>query len=191
MTKKFSTTSSTPVENPLNDLPFVFYDEFDPTNNETPTDTITIPPQQQTNTNINSNIDSIDSNESNDSEPNLETVINYSDVNTDDLTIEELLQLKLNQYNIQNVTIKHLGYNTIDEYIITEYDVIDNQTNRLLLVVNVHLKQIRFQNPKNKRQDIEPKKRGTKSKKKTDMTPMELVAHEMQKELRYNWSDWF
>lgn len=88
MTKKFSTTSSTPIDNPLNDLPFVFYDEFDPKNNEPPTNTIvTSPLQPTTDINNRNDVDNTDSNEQHNSESNLDTTIDYSDINTDDLTI--------------------------------------------------------------------------------------------------------
>ena len=130
-------------------------------------------------------------------EPTIETMnavinepeIDYDSIDISDLSIDQLLQLKVNKFNIDNVTIKHLGYNTIDDYIITEYDLIDNETNNVLLIINVRLKQIRFQIPKHK-SESESKPKSKKSKKK-EQTPLEQLAREIQKDLKYSWSDWF
>lgn len=120
---------------------------------------------------------------------NNESDIDYDSIDITDLSIDQLLQLKVNKFNINNVTIKHLGYNTIDDYIITEYDLIDNETNNVLLIINVRLKQVRFQIPKHK-SESESKPKSKKSKKK-EQTPLEQLAHEIQKDLKYSWSDWF
>lgn len=130
-------------------------------------------------------------------EPKIETIkvkynepdIDYDSIDISELSIDQLLQLKVNKFNIDNVTVKHLGYNTIDDYIITEYDLIDNETNNVLLIINVRLKQVRFQIPKHK---SEPE-RETKSKKskKKEQSPLEQLAREIQKDLKYSWSDWF
>lgn len=115
--------------------------------------------------------------------------IDYDSIDISDLSIDQLLQLKVNKFNINNVTIKHLGYNTIDDYVITEYDLIDNETNNVLLIINVRLKQVRFQIPKHK-SEPEQKTKSKKSKKKKQ-TPLEQLAREIQKDLKYSWSDWF
>ena len=209
MTKKFSTMRLNPTDDPLDNLPFIFHDEFNhdkfklpplpPTYQDKPQTIMVIQSisQLQDTYGDEANIPKIDT-DSNDNKIIsteqtilVENKINYSTINPDDLTIEQLLQLKLDQHGIQNVTIKHLGYNTIDEYIITEYDVIDNQTKKVLLIINVHLKQVRFQIPKSTTQITEPKKRGPKPKTKSVATPLEQVAREMQKQLKYSWSDWF
>ena len=130
-------------------------------------------------------------------EPTTETIgatynepeIDYDSIDINDLSVDQLLQLKVNKFNINNVTIKHLGYNTIDDYIITEYDLIDNETNNVLLIINVRLKQVRFQIPKHK-SESESKPKSKKSKKK-EQTPLEQLAREIQKDLKYSWSDWF
>lgn len=118
-----------------------------------------------------------------------EPKIDYDSIDISELSIDQILQLKVNKFNINNVTIKHLGYNTIDDYIITEYDLIDNETNSVLLIINVRLKQVRFQIPKHK-SEPEQKTKSKKSKKK-EQTPLEQLAREIQKDLKYNWSDWF
>lgn len=118
-----------------------------------------------------------------------EPEINYDSIDISELSIDQLLQLKVNKFNINNVTIKHLGYNTIEDYIITEYDLIDNETNSVLLIINVRLKQVRFQIPKHK-SEPEQKTKSKKSKKK-EQTPLEQLAREIQKDLKYSWSDWF
>lgn len=118
-----------------------------------------------------------------------EPKIDYDSIDISELSIDQILQLKVNKFNINNVTIKHLGYNTIDDYIITEYDLIDNETNSVLLIINVRLKQVRFQIPKHK-SEPEQKTKSKKSKKK-EQTPLEQLAREIQKDLKYSWSDWF
>lgn len=115
--------------------------------------------------------------------------IDYDSIDISDLSIDQLLQLKVNKFNINNVTIKHLGYNTIDDYVVTEYDLIDNETNNVLLIINVRLKQVRFQIPKHK-SEPEQKTKSKKSKKKKQ-TPLEQLAREIQKDLKFSWSDWF
>lgn len=123
-------------------------------------------------------------------EPDIhEPKIDYDSIDISELPIDQLLQLKVNKFNINNVTIKHLGYNTIDDYVITEYDLIDNETNNVLLIINVRLKQVRFQIPKHK-SEPEQKTKSKKSKKK-EQTPLEQLAREIQKDLKYSWSDWF
>ena len=237
MAKTFSTKSSEAVKNPLNDLPFIFFDQFESNSNtnsepdskqeiKTPQVTIMVqslsqleeiygsnvvnkhkkelpePSTSNTTSLENENLDvsnvslSIDDSSTND-EPNSSEIstipekepIDYSKIDFDSLSIDELLQIKLEQYDITNVKIRHLGYNTLNEYIITEYDVIDDKTNNVLLIVNIRLKQVRFQIPKHVTH--EQPKRGPKSKKKPEPTPMEKVARDIQKQLKYSWSDWF
>lgn len=118
-----------------------------------------------------------------------EPEIDYDSIDISELSIDQLLQLKVNKFNINNVTIKHLGYNTIEDYVTTEYDLIDNETNNVLLIINVRLKQVRFQIPKHK-SEPEQKTKSKKSKKK-EQTPLEQLAREIQKDLKYSWSDWF
>lgn len=118
-----------------------------------------------------------------------EPEIDYDSIDISELSIDQLLQLKVNKFNINNVIIKHLGYNTIDDYVTTEYDLIDNKTNNVLLIINVRLKQVRFQIPKHK-SEPEQKTKSKKSKKK-EQTPLEQLAREIQKDLKFSWSDWF
>lgn len=193
--KTFSTKKTSEIKNDF-ELPFVLFDEI---NNVT----------QEEKTIENTNNDASIINESEQKiqvdnepiieiiEPTIETMntvikepdIDYDSIDITDLSVDQLLQLKLNKFNINNVTIKHLGYNTIDDYIITEYDLINNETNNVLLIINVRLKQVRFQIPKHK-SESESKPKSKKSKKK-EQTPLEQLAREIQKDLKYSWSDWF
>lgn len=193
--KTFSTKKTSEIKNDF-ELPFVLFDEInnviqedetiENTNND---DSIIDEPEQKIQVNNEPVIKII--------EPAVETInavtiepkIDYDSIDITDLSVDQLLQLKVNKFNINNVTIKHLGYNTIDDYIITEYDLIDNETNNVLLIINVRLKQVRFQIPKHK-SESESKPKSKKSKKK-EQTPLEQLAREIQKDLKYSWSDWF
>lgn len=193
--KTFSTKKTSEIKNDF-ELPFVLFDEI---NNVTQ--------EEKTIENTNNDASIIDEPEQEiqvDNEPVIEIIeptietmnavtiepkINYDSIDITDLSVDQLLQLKVNKFNINNVTIKHLGYNTIDDYIITEYDLIDNETNNVLLIINVRLKQVRFQIPKHKFES-ESKPKSKKSKKK-EQTPLEQLAREIQKDLKYSWSDWF
>lgn len=191
--KTFSTKKTSEIKNDF-ELPFVLFDEI---NNVTQ--------EEKSIENTNNDASIIDESEQEirvDNEPIVEIIepavetinavtiepkIDYDSIDITDLSVDQLLQLKVNKFNINNVTIKHLGYNTIDDYIITEYDLIDNETNNVLLIINVRLKQVRFQIPKHK---SESKPKSKKSKKK-EQTPLEQLAREIQKDLKYSWSDWF
>lgn len=193
--KTFSTKKTSKIKNDF-ELPFVLFDEI---NNVTQ--------DEKTIENTNNDASIIDEPEQEiqvDNEPVIEIIepavetinavtiepkIDYDSIDITDLSVDQLLQLKVNKFNINNVTIKHLGYNTIDDYIITEYDLIDNETNNVLLIINVRLKQVRFQIPKHK-SESESKPNSKKSKKK-EQTPLEQLAREIQKDLNYSWSDWF
>ena len=193
--KTFSTKKTSETKNDF-ELPFVLFDEI---NNVTQ--------EEKTIENTNNDASIIDEPEKEiqvDNEPIVEIIepavetinavtiepkIDYDSFDITDLSVDQLLQLKVNKFNINNVTIKHLGYNTIDDYIITEYDLIDNETNNVLLIINIRLKQVRFQIPKHK-SESESKPKSKKSKKK-EQTPLEQLAREIQKDLKYSWSDWF
>jgi hypothetical protein len=193
--KTFSTKKTSEIKNDF-ELPFVLFDEI---NNVTQ--------EEKSIENTNNDASIIDESEQEirvDNEPIVEIIepavetinavtiepkIDYDSIDITDLSVDQLLQLKVNKFNINNVTIKHLGYNTIDDYIITEYDLIDNETNNVLLIINVRLKQVRFQIPKHK-SESESKPNSKKSKKK-EQTPLEQLAREIQKDLKYSWSDWF
>ena len=193
--KTFSTKKTSELKTDF-ELPFVLFDEInnvtqkeetiENTNND---GSIIDEPEQKIQVDNETVIEII--------EPTIETMnavinepdIDYDSIDITDLSVDQLLQLKVNKFNINNVTIKHLGYNTIDDYIITEYDLIDNETNNVLLIINVRLKQVRFQIPKHK-SESESKPKSKKSKKK-EQTPLEQLAREIQKDLKYSWSDWF
>lgn len=193
--KTFSTKKTSEIKNDF-ELPFVLFDEInnvtqeeksiENTNNDA---SIIDEPEQEIQVDNEPVIEII--------EPAVETInavtiepkIDYDSIDITDLSVDQLLQLKVNKFNINNITIKHLGYNTIDDYIITEYDLIDNETNNVLLIINVRLKQVRFQIPKHK-SESESKPKSKKSKKK-EQTPLEQLAREIQKDLKYSWSDWF
>lgn len=193
--KTFSTKKTSEIKTDF-ELPFALFDEI---NNVTQ--------KEETIENTNDDDSIINETEQEiqvDNEPVLEIIesitetmgavieepeIDYDSIDITDLSVDQLLQLKVNKFNINNVTIKHLGYNTIDDYVITEYDLIDNETNNILLIINVRLKQVRFQIPKHK-SESETKPKSKKSKKK-EQTPLEQLAREIQKDLKFSWSDWF
>ena len=193
--KTFSTKKTSEIKTDF-ELPFVLFDEINNITQKEETienthdnDSIINEPEQEIQVDNESVIEII--------EPTIETInavtiepkIDYDSIDITDLSVDQLLQLKVNKFNINNVTIKHLGYNTIDDYIITEYDLIDNETNNVLLIINVRLKQVRFQIPKHK-SESESKPKSKKSMKK-EQTPLEQLAREIQKDLKYSWSDWF
>jgi hypothetical protein len=193
--KTFSTKKTSEIKTDF-ELPFVLFDEINNITQKEETienthdnDSIINEPEQEIQVDNESVIEII--------EPTIETInavtiepkIDYDSIDITDLSVDQLLQLKVNKFNINNVTIKHLGYNTIDDYIITEYDLIDNETNNVLLIINVRLKQVRFQIPKHKSEsELKPK---SKKSKKKEQTPLEQLAREIQKDLKYSWSDWF
>lgn len=193
--KTFSTKKTSEIKNDF-ELPFVLFDEInnviqeektiENTNND---DSIIDEPEQKIQVNNKPVIEIIEPTDKTINAVTIEPKINYDSIDITDLSVDQLLQLKVNKFNINNVTIKHLGYNTIDDYIITEYDLIDNETNNILLIINVRLKQVRFQIPKHK-SESESKPKSKKSKKK-EQTPLEQLAREIQKDLKYSWSDWF
>lgn len=195
--KTFSTKKTSEIKNDF-ELPFVLFDEInnvtqeeksiENTNNDA---SIIDEPEQEIQVDNEPVIEII--------EPAVETInavtiepkIDYDSIDITDLSVDQLLQLKVNKFNINNITIKHLGYNTIDDYIITEYDLIDNETNNVLLIINVRLKQVRFQIPKHKSESESESKPKSKKSKKKEQTPLEQLAREIQKDLKYSWSDWF
>lgn len=193
--KNFSTKKTSEIKTDF-ELPFVLFDEInnitqkeetiENTNNDS---SIIDEPEQKIQVNNEPVIEIIEPTDETINAVTIEPEIDYDSIDISDLSIDQLLQLKVNKFNIDNVTIKHLGYNTIDDYIITEYDLIDNETNNILLIINVRLKQIRFQIPKHK-SESESKPKSKKSKKK-EQTPLEQLAREIQKDLKYSWSDWF
>ena len=193
--KTFSTKPTSEIKKSL-ELPFALFDEInnvtqkdDTIENKHNNDSIINETEQEIQVDNKPIVEIIESITETMGAVTEETDIDYDSIDTTNLSVNQLLQLKVNKYNINNVTIKHLGYNTIDDYIITEYDLIDNKTNNVLLIINVRLKQVRFQIPKHK-SEIEPKPKTKKSKKK-EQTPLEQLAREIQKDLKYSWSDWF
>lgn len=193
--KTFSTKKTSEIKTDF-ELPFVLFDEInnvtqeDEPNKKIPTKKSIIEETEQIVQDSNETVmNVIESKTKTMATTNNESDIDYDSIDITDLSVDQLLQLKVNKFNINNVTIKHLGYNTIDDYIITEYDLIDNETNNVLLIINVRLKQVRFQIPKHK-SESESKPKSKKSKKK-EQTPLEQLAHEIQKDLKYSWSDWF
>lgn len=195
--KTFSTKKTSEIKNDF-ELPFVLFDEInnviqeektiENTNND---DSIIDEPEQKIQVNNKPVIEIIEPTDKTINAVTIEPKINYDSIDITDLSVDQLLQLKVNKFNINNVTIKHLGYNTIDDYIITEYDLIDNETNNILLIINVRLKQVRFQIPKHKHKSESESKPKSKKSKKKEQTPLEQLAREIQKDLKYSWSDWF
>lgn len=193
--KTFSTKKTSELKTDF-ELPFALFDEInnitqkeetiENTNND---GSIIDEPEQKIQVNNEPVIEIIEPTDETINAVTIEPKIDYDSIDITDLSVDQLLQLKVNKFNINNVTIKHLGYNTIDDYITTEYDLIDNETNNVLLIINVRLKQVRFQIPKHK-SESESKPKSKKSKKK-EQTPLEQLAREIQKDLKYSWSEWF
>lgn len=99
-----------------------------------------------------------------------------TDLNKDDKeSILEHLSYNLNKLKIPH-KVKVFGYhNRKDEFITTEYAIIDNQSKNTILIVHLSKKEIRYQIPSHQKEN----KRLTK------------FVKNFQKELKYSLSDWF
>jgi hypothetical protein len=89
-------------------------------------------------------------------------------------SILEHLVYNLNKIKIPH-TIKTFGYHTKDDFITTEYTVIDELSKNTILIVHLTKKQVRYQVPSHQKENKKLSK----------------FAKEFQKQLKYTWLEWF
>ena len=95
------------------------------------------------------------------------------DVN-DKSSILEHLVYNLNKLKVPH-TIKTFGYHTTDDFITTEYAVIDESSKNTILIVHLTKKQVRYQVPSHQKENKKLSK----------------FAKDFQKQLKYTWLEWF
>ena len=95
------------------------------------------------------------------------------DVNNKSSILEHLVY-NLNKLKIPN-TIKTFGYHTTDDFITTEYAVIDETSKNTILIVHLTKKQVRYQVPSHQKENKKLSK----------------FAKDFQKQLKYTWLEWF
>lgn len=96
------------------------------------------------------------------------------DVNNKSSILEHLV------YNLNKLKIPHkiktFGYhNKEDEFITTEYTVIDDNSKNTILIVHLTKKQVRYQVPSHQKENKKLSK----------------FAKDFQKQLKYTWLEWF
>ena len=89
-------------------------------------------------------------------------------------SILEHLVYNLNKLKIPH-TIKTFGYHTTDDFITTEYTVIDENSKNTILIVHLTKKQIRYQVPSHQKENKKLSK----------------FAKDFQKQLKFTWLEWF
>lgn len=89
-------------------------------------------------------------------------------------SILEHLVYNLNRLKIPH-TIKTFGYHTTDDFITTEYTVIDENSKNTILIVHLTKKQVRYQVPSHQKENKKLSK----------------FAKDFQKQLKYTWLEWF
>lgn len=89
-------------------------------------------------------------------------------------SILEHLIYNLNKLKIPH-TIKTFGYHTTDDFITTEYAVIDETSKNTILIVHLTKKQVRYQVPSHQKENKKLSK----------------FAKDFQKQLKYTWLEWF
>ena len=90
-------------------------------------------------------------------------------------SILEHLVYNLNKLKIPH-KIKTFGYhNKEDEFITTEYNVIDDNSKNTILIVNLTKKQVRYQVPSHQKENKKLSK----------------FAKDFQKQLKFTWLEWF
>lgn len=92
----------------------------------------------------------------------------------DKSSILEHLVYNLNKLKIPH-TIKTFGYHTTDDFITTEYTVIDENSKNTILIVHLTKKQVRYQVPSHQKENKKLSK----------------FAKDFQKQLKYTWLEWF
>lgn len=95
------------------------------------------------------------------------------DVNNKSSILEHLVY-NLNKLKIPH-TIKTFGYHTTDDFITTEYTVIDDNSKNTILIVHLTKKQIRYQVPSHQKENKKLSK----------------FAKDFQKQLKFTWLEWF
>lgn len=95
------------------------------------------------------------------------------DVNNKSSILEHLVY-NLNKIKIPH-TIKTFGYHTTDDFITTEYTVIDDNSKNTILIVHLTKKQIRYQVPNHQKENKKLSK----------------FAKDFQKQLKFTWLEWF
>lgn len=95
------------------------------------------------------------------------------DVNNKSSILEHLVY-NLNKLKIPH-TIKTFGYHTTDDFIITEYTVIDETSKNTILIVHLTKKQVRYQVPSHQKENKKLSK----------------FAKDFQKQLKFTWLEWF
>lgn len=95
------------------------------------------------------------------------------DVNNKSSILEHLVY-NLNKLKIPH-TIKTFGYHTTDDFITTEYTIIDDNSKNTILIVHLTKKQIRYQVPSHQKENKKLSK----------------FAKDFQKQLKFTWLEWF
>ena len=95
------------------------------------------------------------------------------DVNNKSSILEHLIY-NLNKLKIPH-TIKTFGYHTKDDFVTTEYTVIDKNSKNTILIVHLTKKQVRYQIPSHQKENKKLSK----------------FAKDFQKQLKYTWLEWF
>lgn len=89
-------------------------------------------------------------------------------------SILEHLVYNLNKLKVPH-TIKTFGYHTTDDFVTTEYAVIDESSKNTILIVHLTKKQVRYQVPSHQKENKKLSK----------------FAKDFQKQLKYAWLEWF
>lgn len=92
----------------------------------------------------------------------------------DKSSILEHLVYNLNKLKVPH-TIKTFGYHTTDDFITTEYTVIDENSKNTILIIHLTKKQIRYQIPSHQKENKKLSK----------------FAKDFQKQLKFTWLEWF
>lgn len=89
-------------------------------------------------------------------------------------SILEHLVYNLNKLKVPH-TIKTFGYHTTDDFVTTEYAVIDELSKNTILIVHLTKKQVRYQVPSHQKENKKLSK----------------FAKDFQKQLKFTWLEWF
>ena len=168
MTTSFSTKSNQNIEDPLYRLLFSDDDEEQKQPKNKVEESKPIKDEQKT-INIQTEIQ-ID-------EPKIEPIAikPETELDMDDKSsILEHLVYNLNKLKVLH-TIKTFGYHTTDDFITTEYTVIDENSKNTILIIHLTKKQVRYQIPSHQKENKKLSK----------------FAKDFQKQLKYTWLEWF
>lgn len=168
MTTSFSTKSNQNIEDPLYRLLFSDEDEEQKQPKNKVKESKPIKDEQKT-INIQTEIQ-ID-------EPKIEPIAikPETELDMDDKSsILEHLVYNLNKLKVPH-TIKTFGYHTTDDFITTEYTVIDENSKNTILIIHLTKKQVRYQIPSHQKENKKLSK----------------FAKDFQKQLKFTWLEWF